>query len=162
MCAPRGPPTSLSQLQLSTEALLRKCKEFSKIVTATSQSLWTLVSCILSCSFTDDQVSLWLNLCQGTRTTDWLLKLLKSQMHTVGKEWWGGTPQACPWQTSIINHRTLISVQDPSSKFGRLLKTTITFKSQGTTQSYHSDWEQALSIKENKRPERRLDLPAFN
>lgn len=92
MCAPRGPPTSLSQLQLSTEALLRKCKEFSKIVTATSQSLWTLVSCILSCSFTDDQVSLWLNLCQGMRTTDWLLKLLKSQMHTVGKEWGGGNP----------------------------------------------------------------------
>lgn len=98
MCAPRALRTSPSQLPLSTETLLRKCKEFYKIVTLTSQSLWTLVSPSLSCSFTEDQVSLWLNLCQGTRTTDWLLRLLKSQMHRVGKEWAKNktkNPQVC-------------------------------------------------------------------
>ena len=37
----------------------------------------------------------------------------------------------CPWQTSIINHRTCVPSQNPSSQFASALKTTSTNKSQG-------------------------------
>lgn len=144
-------PANFTITAATLQTLLRKCKEFYKIVALTSHNLWTLVPLIVPCSFTGDWISLWLNLCQGTRTTDWLLRLLKSQMYALGKGWTKKKKNLCPWQTSIINHRTFIPVQDPSSKFAKELKTTISNKSQGTVRPiFHFYLEQPLYIKQKK------------
>ena len=104
-------------------------RNFTRI-TLNSQNLWTRGPPLLSqeIGFLSDC------LCQGTRTTDWLLRLLDSQMYTVGKgrhtHMHAHTHRnLCPWQTSIINHRTRVPSQNPSSQVANVLKTTSSNKS---------------------------------
>lgn len=109
-------------------------RNFTRI-TLNSQNLWTHGPPLLSqeIGFLSDC------LCQGTRTTDWLLRLLDSQMYTVGKGRHTHTHthrNLCPWQTSIINHRTRVPSQNPSSQFANVLKTTSSNKSQGAPWTY--------------------------